>query len=161
MPCKSYWRRHYNLPGCATAGFFLLSSESNQLSLQGSVLAESRSRSHFIAESYPNLPPDLEAFTEDGSGYQPAGCFRSSRDWLPEGCLTGICVSVQSDSGPFGTLWAFDRRARQVKDRDIHVLKSIGAQVSTILERAVLIEREPESDSPEKRTPGDLRIVSG
>ncbi|MCH9726767.1 MAG: SpoIIE family protein phosphatase [Planctomycetes bacterium] len=142
------------LTGLRTAGFFLLSSDSNQLSLR-----VQSSLTHFeipfhrrkLSES----TPDMEAFTDEGVVISRLDASEQS-DWLPEGCLTGICVSVQSDSGPFGTLWAFDRRARQVKDRDIHVLKSIGAQISTILERTVLLKESQNQIRLKK----ELKVIS-
>lgn len=142
------------LTGLRTAGFFLLNSDSNQLSLrvQSSLTPfEIPFHRRQLSES----PPDLEAFTKEGVVINRKSSSPLSH-WLPEGCMTGICVSVQSDSGPFGTLWAFDRRARDVNDRDIHVLKSIGAQISTVLERTVLLK---ESQN-QLRLKKELKVIS-
>ncbi|WP_299461192.1 GAF domain-containing SpoIIE family protein phosphatase [uncultured Gimesia sp.] len=142
------------LTGLRSAGFFLLNSESNQLSLRVQY-SLSPFEIPFHRRKLSESPPDLEAFSEEGVMINRQESPHLSR-WLPEGCLTGICVSVQSDSGPFGTLWAFDRRARHLKDRDIHVLKSIGAQVSTILERAVLIKESQNQIRLKK----ELKVIS-
>ncbi|QDU09592.1 GAF domain-containing SpoIIE family protein phosphatase [Gimesia aquarii] len=142
------------LTGLRSAGFFLLNSESNQLSLRvqyNLTPFEIPFHQRILSES----PPDLEAFSKEGIVISSQETPQLTH-WLPEGCLTGVCVSVQSDSGPFGTLWAFDRRSRRLNDRDIHVLKSIGAQVGTILERAVLIK---ESQN-QLRLKKELKVIS-
>lgn len=142
------------LTGFRAAGFFLLNSESNQLSLRVQYCLTSF-EIPFHRRKLSESPPDLEAFSKDGLIINREQTPVLAR-WLPEGCLTGICVSVESDSGPFGTLWAFDRRARHLNDRDIHVLKSIGAQVSTILERAVLIKESQNQHRLKK----ELKVIS-
>ncbi|WP_417387521.1 PP2C family protein-serine/threonine phosphatase [Gimesia sp.] len=142
------------LTGFRAAGFFLLNSESNQLSLRVQYCLTAF-EIPFHRRKLDESPPDLEAFAEDALIINRQENPELSR-WLPEGCLTGVCVSVQSESGPFGTLWAFDRRARHLKDRDIHILKSIGAQVSTILERAVLMK---ESQN-QLRLKKELKVIS-
>ncbi|MCA9016876.1 MAG: GAF domain-containing protein, partial [Planctomycetaceae bacterium] len=142
------------LTGFRAAGFFLLNSESNQLSLRVQYCLTAF-EIPFHRRKLSESPPDLEAFSQGGLIINRQDSPEMSR-WLPEGCLTGICVSVQSESGPFGTLWAFDRRARHLNERDIHVLKSIGAQVSTILERAVLIK---ESQN-QLRLKKELKVIS-
>lgn len=142
------------LTSLRTAGFFLLNSDSNHLSLrvQSSLTPfEIPYHQRQLSES----SPDLEAFSEAGVVINRLESPELSH-WLPEGCLTGICVSVQSDSGPFGTLWAFDRRARKVNERDIHILKSIGAQISTILERTVLLKESQNQIRLKK----ELKVIS-
>ncbi len=57
--------------------------------------------------------------------------------WLPEHVQTGVCVRVSSPCGAIGTLWAYDRRVRNVRDRDLHVVQSIAAQLGVLLSRAV------------------------
>ncbi|QDT89789.1 PP2C family protein-serine/threonine phosphatase [Gimesia algae] len=142
------------LTGFRAAGFFLLNSESNQLSLRVQYRLTAF-EIPFHRRKLDESPPDLEAFAKEALIINRQENPELSR-WLPEGCLTGVCVSVQSESGPFGTLWAFDRRARHLKDRDIHILKSIGAQVSTILERAVLM-RESQNQLRLKK---ELKVIS-
>lgn len=142
------------LTGLRAAGFFLLNSGSNQLSLRAKFClmpCEIPFHHRKLSES----PPDLEAFAKSGVVINRQDSQLAAR-WLPEGFSTGICVSVESEAGPFGTLWAFDRRARDLNDQEIHVLKSIGAQVSTILERAVLIK---ESQN-QLRLKKELKVIS-
>lgn len=67
-------------------------------------------------------------------------CTRQSTldaQWLPEHVQTGVCVRVSSPCGAIGTLWAYDRRIRNVRDRDLHVVQSIAAQLGVLLSRAV------------------------
>ncbi|QDU02440.1 Phosphoserine phosphatase RsbU [Gimesia chilikensis] len=142
------------LTGFRAAGFFLLNSESNQLSLRVQYCLHTF-EIPFHRRKLKESPPDLEAFAHDAlivNRHENP----ELADWLPEGCLTGVCVSVQSETGPFGTLWAFDRRARHLNERDVHILKSIGAQVSTILERAVLLK---ESQN-QLRLKKELKVIS-
>ncbi|MFK7777344.1 MAG: SpoIIE family protein phosphatase [Gimesia sp.] len=142
------------LTSLRAAGFFLLNSDSNQLSLrvQASLTPfEIPFHQRQLSES----PQDLKAFSEAGVVINRLESPQLSH-WLPEECLMGICVSVQSDTGPFGTLWAFDRRARKVTDRDIHILKSIGVQISTILERTVLLKESQNQIRLKK----ELKIIS-
>jgi sigma-B regulation protein RsbU (phosphoserine phosphatase) len=63
---------------------------------------------------------------------------------------------VQSDAGPIGTLWAFDRRLRTPEDREIHVVQSIAAQVAVLLERVVLLRESAD----QHRLQRDLQVAS-
>lgn len=142
------------LTGLRAAGFFLLNSNSSQLSLRAQHYLnplEIPFHHRKLAES----PVDLEAFSKVGVVINRQESPQQAC-WLPEGCLTGVCVSIESEAGPFGTLWGFDRRARHLSDQQIHVLKSIGAQISTVLERAVLIK---ESQN-QLRLKKELKVIS-
>jgi phosphoserine phosphatase RsbU/P len=74
----------------------------------------------------------------------------AAAEWLPRNMATAACVAVRSAHSPVGTLWAFDRRDRQLEKRELDVLESIAAQLSVLLERAVLI-RESESEKKLRR----------
>ena len=79
-----------------------------------------------------------------------------SAAWLPPGTATAVCLAVESDAGPIGTLWVYDRRRREPSDREIHVLESISVQVASLLERVVLL-RESEA---QHRLQRDLQMAS-
>jgi sigma-B regulation protein RsbU (phosphoserine phosphatase) len=68
----------------------------------------------------------------------------------------GLCLPVESEAGPFGTLWAYDRRDRAPGQHEYHVLESIAAQIASVLERVVL---KHESDM-QHRMSRDLAVAS-
>jgi sigma-B regulation protein RsbU (phosphoserine phosphatase) len=63
---------------------------------------------------------------------------------------------VESEAGPIGTLWVYDRRRREPSDREIHVLESIAVQIATLLERVVLLRES----AAQHRLQRDLQLAS-
>ncbi len=150
-------RAAVQLTGFRTAAFFLLNPAVNELKLR---VAHQSDRQEIplcerlLAES----PVDLEALTtarvllqrEEEEG-EEAECNR----WLPDDAATAACLPVQSEAGPIGTLWAFDRRTRQPEDREWHVLESISAQIAAVLERIVLLHESAD----QHRIQQDLQVA--
>jgi sigma-B regulation protein RsbU (phosphoserine phosphatase) len=77
-------------------------------------------------------------------------------DWLPDGYRSGLCVAVQSETLPIGTLWVYDRRGRDYNDRDRHVLQSISMQIAAVLERVALLRHSDDHE----RISRELRTAS-
>jgi len=75
---------------------------------------------------------------------------------LPPDVMSSLCVAVQSEQVPIGTLWLYDRRRREVIERDIQVLQSVAAQIASVLERVVLLRESKE----QQRMSTDLRVAS-
>jgi len=142
------------LTGFRSAAFFLLNPETSDLNLR---------TAHKLTPSdipqprrqLTETPPDLSALV-CGHVMLSRGSGQYDQDWMPADSATGICMPVQSASGPLGTLWVFDRRDRTPTDRELHVLQSIAAQTASVLERAVLL-RESEC---QRRLQRDLQVAS-
>ncbi|MEX0718906.1 MAG: GAF domain-containing SpoIIE family protein phosphatase [Planctomycetaceae bacterium] len=100
-------------------------------------------------------PPDLRALTGGRMTLDRREDDRSA-DWLPPGMALGVCLPVQSDGGPIGTLWVYDRRRREPEDRELHVLDSIAAQIAAVLERSVLLRES----AVQHRLKQDLLVAS-
>lgn len=79
------------------------------------------------------------------------------RRWLPNSIRTGVCLPITTEDGPVGTLWLYDRRERTPREREWHVLQSIAAQFTGVLERAVL--RQESAD--QQRLRSELESVRG
>ncbi|MGE3314118.1 MAG: PP2C family protein-serine/threonine phosphatase [Planctomycetaceae bacterium] len=134
--------------------FYLLDPSAQRLNLR----AVSQIEPHQIPVRNRQLsrqPPDLEALSLGRVVLQSDPATRSVL-WLPDGMSTGVCVAVQSDSGPLGTLWVYDRRRKDPNDREMHVLHSIAAQIATLLERVVLLRES----AVKHRLQQDLRVAS-
>jgi len=141
------------LTGYRSAAFFLLNPATNCLRL--------RAIYHFDADKLPPSPrelasshPDVEALLKG-----PVSIHRQSAaddHWLPPEASSALCVAVQSAAVPIGTLWVYDRRAHVLVDQEAQLLKSIAAQIATILERVVLL-RESET---QHRLSCELRVAS-
>jgi len=142
------------LTGFRSAAFFLLNPTTSDLNLR-TVHKLSTSDVPQPRRLLSETPPDLSALIS-GHVMLSRGSGQTDRDWMPADCATGICMPVQSASGPLGTLWVFDRRDRTPTDRELHVLQSITAQTASVLERAVLL-REREC---QRRLQRDLQVAS-
>jgi len=147
-------RAAVQLTGFRSACFFLLEPSAQRLNL--------RIVSHLELDQVPfrtrqlaQQPPDLGALSR-GRILLQSDPTSSAGNWLPDGMATGICVAVQSEAGPLGTLWVYDRRRREPTDREVHVLESIAAQVATVLERVVLLRES----AVQHRLQRDLRVAS-
>lgn len=143
-----------HLTSFRAAAFFLLDPSTERLKLR----ARAQREPHTIPAPIRSLaenPPDLGALVRGravlgGDEIGPAAA------WLPPGTATAVCLAVESEAGPIGTLWAYDRRRREPNDREIHVLESIAVQIATLLERVVLL-RESEA---QHRLQRDLQLAS-
>ena len=134
--------------------FFLLDSSTERLKLRARAQREAHTFPAPIRSLSEN-PPDLAALLKRRAvlgGDEIA----SAAAWLPPGTATAVCLAVQSDAGPIGTLWAYDRRRREPSEREIHVLESISVQIAALLERVVLL-RESEA---QHRLQRDLQLAS-
>lgn len=87
-------------------------------------------------------PIDMESFEVGFSAVSREA--NNSHFWLPEEMNTGICVSVGNESGPVGTLWLYDRRQREVDNRELHLLQGFGRQIADTFERIVLQSERDE-----------------
>lgn len=136
------------------AAFLLLDPSVQRLQLRGihpGPLETLSSGDRLLREH----PPDLRALTGGRTVVdRPIG--DASENWLPPGMSLGVCVPVQSDDGPIGTLWAYDRRRREPEERELHVLDSIAAQIAAVLERSVLLRES----AVQHRLKQDLLVAS-
>lgn len=147
-------RAALQLTGFRAAGFFLLDAAAEELNLRAFQQLDPLPLP-FPQRDLADDPPDAEALAEcrvllhhgDESNQNP---------WMPSGASTALCVAVHSESGPIGTLWAFDRRKRVPTGRESHVLESIAAQIAAVLERVVLLRENADGE----RLRSDLRVAS-
>ena len=130
--------------GFFTAAFFLMSPDMQTLRLrllagrsQLGVPERNRLLAHTVA--------DTEAI-RTGSTVVRRGLTPEAETWLPRSAATGCCVSVKSGTGPIGTLWLFDRRARSVSKDEIRILENISLHMSAVFERLI-----HEHDSQDQR----------
>ena len=126
-----------------SAAFFLLNPETSRLKLRAvyQIAADLIPRSERILAYSPE---DLEALvTGPAAVYAQEGTSSVS---LPESFRAGLCVAVQSETMPIGTLWVYDRRSRQFGERDRHVLQSIAMQIAAVLERVALLKHSESHD---------------
>jgi sigma-B regulation protein RsbU (phosphoserine phosphatase) len=143
-----------HLTSFRASAFFLLDPSTERLKLR----ARAQREPHTIpaaARSLAENPPDLGALLRRRI-VLGGDDLNQSAHWLPPGTATAVCLAVESDSGPIGTLWVYDRRRREPSDREIHVLESISVQIASLLERVVLL-RESEA---QHRLQRDLQIAS-
>lgn len=64
--------------------------------------------------------------------------------FLPEDMSVGICVGVENDAGPVGTLWLYDRRVHIPDSEEMELLRGFARQIADVFERLVLL-RENET----------------
>ena len=148
------------LSGYRSAAFYLLNSGTNELRLKSSFRIDEQS---FPPTCHP-LPasrPDLLALAQGPVSVQRGG--GSDDRWLPPDVQSGLCVAVQSEQVPIGTLWLYDRRRRKAVERDIQVLQSVAAQFAALLERVVLIQESEDQQrmSTELRTASENQLIPG
>ncbi|MCA9096734.1 MAG: SpoIIE family protein phosphatase [Planctomycetaceae bacterium] len=141
------------LSGYRSAAFFLLSPATNELRLKSSFRVDAKSlppTSHPLHLSRPDLMALSHGpvIVQRGNG--------PDERWLPPDVMSSLCVAVQSERVPIGTLWLYDRRRRDVIERDIQVLQSVAAQLAAVLERVVLLKESEE----QQRMSTELRAAS-
>lgn len=135
-----------------SAAFFLLDSTTSLLRLRAvyQVAADEMPQSmRSIVASHI----DLRALTE---GAQVLTVEQPEANMLPPGIRSALCVAVESETMPIGTLWVYDRREHTYEDRDRHVLQSIAAQLAGVLERVALLRGSESHD----RIARDLEAAS-
>jgi sigma-B regulation protein RsbU (phosphoserine phosphatase) len=142
------------LTGFRSAAFFLLDPSNRELKLRVGHRVDV-SKFPFSVRPLDSRPPDFQALSTNQAVLWSAKDDYETQ-WLPPDCSTAICVPVKSAAGPIGTLWLCDRRFREPGQREIHVLESIAAQITIVLERAVLL-RESEVQHRQQR---DLDVAS-
>ncbi len=76
--------------------------------------------------------------------------------WLPPGVATGVCVPVLADGVLLGSLWGYDRRQRDLGQKEISVLQSIAAQIASVLERSALLQESAK----QQQLQTELRIAA-
>jgi phosphoserine phosphatase RsbU/P len=151
---KQLLRASVQLTSFRSSGFFLLDPGANELNLRVSHNLDAMQIPH-PTRCLSDDPPDITALVR-GTAFIQRDTHPELKDWLPPGTAVGLCVAVQSESGPIGTLWAYDRRARLPSDRETHVLGALAAQIAAVLERVVLL-RESET---QHRLQRELKVVS-
>lgn len=129
-------RAGLQLTGFRSACLFLLEPASEELRL--------RATHHLDARDVPQSarplrsdPPDLHVMSS-GTRIVIRRGDRQSDEWLPADAALGFCLPVQTPSGVMGTLWFFDRRPRSIESSEKQLLDSLGMQMASLLERAVL-----------------------
>jgi sigma-B regulation protein RsbU (phosphoserine phosphatase) len=137
-----------------STAFFLLDANSRQLVLRAQRHAEPRMIPHPL-RSVLQSPADRLALSR-GKALLQTDVAKSASQWLPPGMQTGCCLRVKANSGPLGTLWAWDRRTRTPSGRELHVLESIAAQIAAVLEKSVLLQES----AVQQRLRKELKVAS-
>lgn len=148
-----------HLTASRSAVFFLLDSTVDRVKLRAAYRIPADDVPHSQRElSESSGQCDLTALL-DGTCQVRAGqgiSQSASHPLLPSDIRSGLCVAVQSETVPIGTLWVYDRRERNFNQRDSHVLLSIAAQIAAVLERHALLRGSEEQD----RIRSELKLVS-
>jgi sigma-B regulation protein RsbU (phosphoserine phosphatase) len=126
------------LTGFRSAAFFLLTPSVNRLNLRDTSCINPDSIP-FPQRELQDVVPDLTALAHGRTLIRRQAPQGDDTRWLPDDCSTALCVAVESDAGPLGTLWVFDRRGRMPGKRETTVVESIAAQMASVLERVVLL----------------------
>ncbi len=138
-----------------SCAFFLLDPSTERLKLRAHAHRDSHAGSRRDSRSLSENPPDLGASLR-GRAVFGGDEINQSAAWLPPGTATAVCLAVESEAGPIGTLWVYDRRRREPSEREMHVLESITVQVATLLERVVLLRES----AAQHRLQRDLQLAS-
>lgn len=148
-----------HLTTARSAAFFLLDSTVERLKLRAAYRIEADDVPHSQRDlSDSHGQSDLTALLEGicrvraGQGISQS----AMHALLPPDVRSGLCVAVQSETVPIGTLWVYDRRDRDFSQRDSHVLLSIAAQIAAVLERHALLRGSEEQE----RIRHELKLVS-
>ncbi len=136
-----------------SAAFFLLTPDMKRLKLRA-VYQLGASHVPMSERQLAESPLDLDALARGPVTHEIDD--EQTSEFLPENYRVGLCVAVQSESMPIGTLWVYDRRARTFTDRDRHVIQSISRQIAAVLERVALLRHTETSD----RIARELRTAS-
>ncbi|TXT22401.1 MAG: protein serine/threonine phosphatase with GAF(s) sensor(s), partial [Planctomycetota bacterium] len=129
-------RAGLQLTSFRSACLFLLEPASEELRLRATHHLDARDVPH-SARPLRGDPPDLHVMSS-GTRIVIRRGDRQSDEWLPADAALGFCLPVQTPSGVLGTLWFFDRRPRTIESGEKQLLDSLGMQMASLLERAVL-----------------------
>lgn len=147
-------RATFSLTGFRSVAFMLLDPRQESVGL--------RMTHRVPAAHIPGRRRRLDSTVPDAITLREGRCLirrtgdNSHANWLPDTFSMGLCLRVEAEAGPVGTLWAYDRRDREPTSREIHVLESIAAQVAHLLERVVLLHESAE----QSRLRRDLQVAS-
>lgn len=119
------------------AALFVLEPDGTALRLRLTNHVEQRDVP-YPRRSLDELPPDLDVL-DSGIVLLQRNEGRDER-WLPESMNSGVCVPIQSKSGPIGTLWLYDRRLKEVDTLPGDLLTGFAHQISDVFERIVLLQ---------------------
>lgn len=141
MQLRALMRASVCLPKFRGAALFVLSPDGRSIRFR---------MSHHVAENdipskrrqLASSPFDLEAFENGVSSVNTDAS--NSHFWLPEDMTTAVCVRVGNESGPIGTLWLYDRRQRDIDDKEIQLLQGFGNLIADTFERIVLNSERDE-----------------
>ncbi|HLQ45084.1 MAG TPA: GAF domain-containing protein, partial [Planctomycetaceae bacterium] len=151
---KQLLRASLQLTGFQSACFLLLDPRTDELRLRVAHHVAPRDVPRPVRSLREN-PPDLEALMEGGYALSWVDSFGQA-GWLPRDVSSGLCLPVQTGSGPLGTLWLFDRRLRQLNECEQHVLESLCSQMALILERVVV----RQDRTTQRRIQQDLQCLA-
>jgi phosphoserine phosphatase RsbU/P len=151
---EEYLRLCAELSGFQQAAFFLLSPDARELNLRA-VRGLRPADVPIPRRQIETMPPDRTAFDAGGFAINVSG-ESAYRRWLPDGCRSGLCLPVNCEGGPAGSLWLFDRRRREIDDDALPVVRRMAGRIAAVLERVVLLH---ESEIHHRQN-SDLQIAS-
>ena len=135
---KRLLKASVELTGFRSAAFFLLTPSVNRLNLRGTSCIDPDSIP-FPQRELQAVVPDLAALSLGRTLIRRQASNGDDNRWLPDDCSIALCVAVESDTGPLGTLWVYDHRGRIPSERETTVVESIATQMASVLERVVLL----------------------
>lgn len=142
-----------HLTNSRSAAFFLLDGSTSRLKLRA-VYQIARDEVPFPNRDLRKSAPDIKAISDSPVMLRSE---RGNRHPLvPEEARRAMVVGVASEHIPFGTLWVYERRARDHTLRDQHVLQSIAAQIASVLDRSALVR----GNELQERLCRDVRVAS-
>jgi serine phosphatase RsbU (regulator of sigma subunit) len=141
MRLRALLRASVCLPRFRGAALFVLAPDGRSIRFR---------MSHHIAENdiptkrrpLSQSPFDLEALEIGVSAVSRET--ENPHFWLPEDMNTAVCVRAGNESGPVGTLWLYDRRQRDIGDKEVQLLLGFGSQIADTFERIVLYSEREE-----------------
>ena len=89
-------------------------------------------------------PPDLDSLDSGLCLIQ-----RNENDderWIPDSMNSAVCLPVESQTGPIGTLWLYDRRFKQRDTLPYELLKGFAGRIADVLDRIVLLQDAEKCD---------------
>jgi sigma-B regulation protein RsbU (phosphoserine phosphatase) len=142
-----------HLTNSRCAAFFLLDGTTSHLKLRA-VYQLSRNDVPVPYRELRRSAPDLKALADSPVLLRSETGAR--HPLVPENMRRAMVVGVASEHIPFGTLWVYERRARDHSVRDQHVLQSIAAQIAAVLDRSALVR----GHELQERLCRDVRVAS-
>ncbi|MCA9041974.1 MAG: serine/threonine-protein phosphatase [Planctomycetaceae bacterium] len=126
------------LTGYKEAGFFLLDAASSSVKLR---VRTSNASFKIPAPERKLIPESAEMeLISQGSLLIKQNDNNPYEEMLPHNAAVGLGMVVQSETGPLGTVWFWDRRDKTPTEREMHVLQSISTQIAQMLEKVVLMK---------------------